>query len=58
MLDRYWQIEYQLQMLWEIPHHVRDYPLISTLNSEQNKIVDDMRDDERRQMEDTALCHH
>ena len=57
-VDRYWEIEYQLQLLWEIPHHVRDYPLISKLNSAQNKIINDLRDEERRQMEDVALTHH
>ena len=57
-LDRYWQIEYQLQKLWAIEHHIRDYPLISVLNKEQSDIVDAFRADERRQAEDAALTNH
>ena len=57
-LDRYWQIEYLLQQLWEIPHHARDYTLISVYNKEQQEIKDALREEERRQLEDAALCHH
>ena len=57
-LDRYWQIEYQLQKLWAIEHHIRDYPLISTLNKERADIIEVLRENERRQLEDIALCTH
>jgi hypothetical protein len=57
-LDRYWQIEYQLQHLWNEPHEVRDYSLISVLNAEQSSILDTLREDERRQFEDAALTNH
>ena len=57
-LDRYWQIEYQLQKLWAIEHHIRDYPLISVLNKEQSDILEAFREDERRHLEDVALCTH
>ncbi len=57
-LDRYWQIEYQLQHLWSMPHEVRDYAYISVLNAEQSKIISNLRDEERRQLEDAALGHH
>ena len=57
-LDRYWQIEQQLQKLWEIEHHIRDYPAISVLNKEQDLIVKAFTDDERRQTEDHALTNH
>ena len=57
-LDRYWQIEYQLQQLWNEPHEVRDYSLISVLNAEQSSILDTLREDERRQFEDAALTNH
>ena len=57
-LDRYWQIEYQLQQLWNDPHEVRDYSLISVLNAEQSSILDTLRKDERRQFEDAALTNH
>ena len=56
-LDRYWQIEYQLQMLWDIPHKARDYRLISRLTAEQSKIIDQLREDEQRQLNDIAICH-
>ena len=57
-LDRYWQIEYELQKLWSEPHHTRDYTTIATLNKEQSDIVDAFRADERRQAEDAALTNH
>ncbi len=57
-LDRYWQIEYLLQQLWEIPHHVRDYTLISMYNKEQQDIKSALVEEERRQLEDAALTHH
>tara|TARA_R100001509_G_scaffold84704_1_gene48145 strand:- start:166 stop:351 length:186 start_codon:yes stop_codon:yes gene_type:complete len=56
-LDRYWQIEYQLQYLWEIPHEARDYRLISRLNAEQSKVIDSLREEERKTLEDAALLH-
>ena len=56
-LDRYWQIEYQLQMLWEIPHEARDYRLISRLNAEQSSVLDSLREEERKSLEDGALSH-
>ena len=46
-LERYWQIEYQLQMLWEIPHEARDYKVISRLTSEQSRIARELREDEK-----------
>ena len=57
-LDRYWQLEYQLQLLWEIPHAARDYAHISVLNKEQQDIVNSLREDERREVEDAILTHH
>ena len=57
-LDRYWQIEYQLQMLWEVPHEARDYRLISRLNAEQSSVLDTLREEERKTLEDAALSHH
>ena len=57
-LDRYWQLEYQLQLLWEIPHTARDYTHITVLNKEQQDIVNSLRDEERRQVEDAILTHH
>ncbi len=57
-LDRYWQIEYILQQLWEIPHHERDYAMISIYNKEQQEIRARLHEEERRQLEDAALCHH
>jgi hypothetical protein len=57
-LDRYWQLEYQLQLLWSIPHEVRDYAHISVLNKQQQDIKASMRDEERRHLEDAALTHH
>ena len=56
-LDRYWQIEYQLQMLWDIPHEARDYRLISRLNAEQSSVLDSLREEERKSLEDAALSH-
>ncbi len=56
-LDRYWQIEYQLQYLWEIPHKARDYDRIGRLNAEQSKVIDSLREEERKTLEDTALSH-
>ena len=56
-LDRYWQIEYQLQMLWEVPHKARDYRLIGRLNAEQSSVLDSLREEERKTLEDAALSH-
>jgi hypothetical protein len=56
-LDRYWQIEYQLQYLWEIPHEARDYDRIGRLNAEKTSIIDSLREEERNHLEDTALSH-
>ena len=56
-LDRYWQIEYQLQYLWEIPHEARDYYRIGRLNAEKTSIIDSLREEERNHLEDTALSH-
>ena len=56
-LDRYWQIEYQLQYLWEIPHEARDYDRISRLNAEKTSIINSLREEERNHLEDTALSH-
>ena len=57
-LDKYWHIEYQLQALWSIPHHKRDYTLIATLGKEHRAILDSLREEERRQLEDAALTTH
>ena len=57
-LDRYWQIEYQLQMLWSIQHEARDYKLISRLNAEQSTVKESLIEEERRQLEDMALTNH
>ena len=57
-LDRYWQIEYQLQHLWCMPHEVRDYAYISVLNTEQSEVLQSLREEERRQFEDAALTNH
>ncbi len=57
-LDRYWQIEYQLQLLWEIEHQVRDYARISVLGKEQQDIKDSMHAAELRHLEDVALTNH
>jgi len=57
-LDRYWQLEYQLQLLWEMPSDVRDHNHIQKLTNEQKSIVDNLREHERRQFEDSALTHH
>ena len=56
-LDRYWQLEYQLQYLWEIPHEARDYDKISRLNAEQSKVKGSLIEEERKALEDTALSH-
>ena len=57
-LDRYWQLEYQLQLLWEMPRDVRDHSHIQKLTNEQKTIISNLQDDERRQFEDSALTHH
>tara|TARA_Y100001938_G_scaffold148296_1_gene231551 strand:- start:5880 stop:6065 length:186 start_codon:yes stop_codon:yes gene_type:complete len=57
-LDRYWQLEYQLQLLWEMPRDVRDHKHIQKLTNEQKTIISNLQDDERRQFEDSALTHH
>ena len=57
-LDRYWQIEYQLQHLWCMPHEARDYAYISVLNTEQSKVKESLIEEERRQLEDMALTNH
>ncbi len=57
-LDRYWQIEYILQQLWNIPHEVRDYAYISVLNAEQKEVMQSLREEERRQLEDASLTNH
>ena len=57
-LDRYWQLEYQLQMLWSIQHEARDYKLISRLNAEQSKVKESLIDEEREQLIDIALTNH
>jgi len=56
-LARYWQIEYQLQNLWSVPHEARDYPYISVLNTEQSKVIQSLREEERKMVEDSALSH-
>ena len=57
-LDRYWQIEYQLQLLWEIPHEARDYAYISVLNKEQQDIKQLLELEERKRIEDVSLTNH
>jgi len=57
-LDRYWQIEYQLQNLWSIPDKARDYRLISRLTAEQSSIKDSLIEEEREQLIDIALTNH
>ena len=57
-LDRYWQLEYQLQHLWSIPHKGRDYKLISRLTAEQSKVRDTLGDREIMVVEDGALTNH
>jgi hypothetical protein len=57
-LDRYWQLEYQLQMLWSIQHEARDYKLISRLNAEQSKVKESLIEEEREQLIDIALTNH
>ena len=56
-LDRYWQIEYQLQHQWSIPHEARDYAYISALNAEQSEVLQSLREEERKTLEDAALSH-
>lgn len=56
-LNRYWQIEYQLQHLWSIPHEARDYSYISVLNAEQSKVIQSLREEERKTLEDSVLSH-
>ena len=58
MLDRYWQIEYQLQLLWEIPHEARDYAYISVLNKEQQDIKLALEKEERKLIDDVNLTNH
>ena len=58
MLNRYWEIEYALQQLWNVPHHKRDYTLISVYNKEQSEIKSALRDEELLQLEDTYLTNH
>ncbi len=57
-LDRYWQIEYQLQQLWSVPDKDRDYKLISRLTAEQSKVKDSLIEEEREQLIDIALTNH
>ena len=57
-LDRFWQLEYQLQLLWEMPADVRDHKHIEKLINEQKTIINNLRDDEFRQFEDSVLIHH
>ena len=57
-LERYWQLEYQLQLLWEVPRDCRDHKHIEKLTNEQKTIINNLRDDERRLFEDSALSHH
>ena len=57
-LDRYWQIEYQLQHLWQVPHEARDYAYISVLNAEQKEVMQSLREEERLQLEDASLTNH
>jgi hypothetical protein len=57
-LDRFWQLEYQLQLLWEMPADVRDHKHIEKLTNEQKTIINNLRDDELRQFEDSVLIHH
>jgi len=57
-LDRYWQIEYQLQNLWSVPDKDRNYKLISRLTAEQSSIKDSLIEEEREQLIDIALTNH
>ncbi len=57
-LDRYWQIEYQLQQLWSVSDKDRDYKLISRLTAEQSKVKDSLIEEEREQLIDIALTNH
>jgi hypothetical protein len=57
-LDRYWQIEYQLQNLWGVSDKDRDYKLITRLTAEQSSIRDSLIEEEREQLIDIALTNH
>jgi len=57
-LDRYWQIEYQLQNLWGVPDKDRNYKLISRLTAEQSSIKESLIEEEREQLIDIALTNH
>ena len=57
-LERYWQLEYQLQLLWEMPRDCRDHKHIEKLTNEQKTIINNLRVDERRLFEDSFLSHH
>ena len=57
-LDRYWQIEYQLQNLWGVPDKDRNYKLISRLTAEQSSVKDSLIEEEREQLIDIALTNH
>jgi len=57
-LDRYWQIEYQLQNLWNVSDNDRDYRLISRLTAEQSSIRESLMEEERQQLIDIALTNH
>ena len=57
-LDRYWQIEYQLQQLWSVSDKDRDYKLISRYTAEQSKVKESLIEEEREQLIDIALTNH
>jgi len=57
-LDRYWQIEYQLQNLWNVSDNDRDYRLISRLTAEQSSIRESLIEEEKQQLIDIALTNH
>jgi len=57
-LDRYWHIEYQLSKLWTVPHHRRDYAMISVYGKEQQEIRCSLIEEERQQLIDIALTNH
>ncbi len=57
-LDRYWQIEYQLQNLWGVPDKDRNYKLISRLTAEQSSVKESLIEEEREQLIDIALTNH
>ncbi len=57
-LDRYWQIEYQLQNLWSVPDKDRNYKLISRLTAEQSSIKESLIEEEKQQVIDIALTNH